>query len=456
VRGFRFSLQGRLALVVGLDVAVAIGLFAALLAAGLPRTLAALLALATSLAVAVLSVALLWRGIGGTLRAVTDGVRSFQENDFSLRLASTRNDELGELVDLYNRMGDVLRIERNEIYQRELLLDTLLQGAPMAIVLLNALDRIVYANTAARRLLAAGGRLSGKSLNDLDVPPGGLRDALLAGEDSTLAVVSPGGEEETYRLMFRTFHLNTQRHRLIVLEALTQDVRRQELQAWKKVIRVVSHEVNNSLAPVSSLIHSARHAAATPAHAHRLEEILATIEERVRHLSRFLEGYAAFARLPGPSPEEVAWAPFLESVRRAVPFRILGTPEPPAAYFDPAQMQQVLINLLKNAAEAGSPPEAIAVSVEPAPNEGSLLEVLDRGSGMNEDAMRNAALPLSSAQRSGRGLGLPLCTEILAAHGGRLFARARPGGGTIVTCVLPGRPANVRRAQHTAEHRTEI
>jgi signal transduction histidine kinase len=199
----------------------------------------------------------------------------------------------------------------------------------------------------------------------------------------------------------------------------------------------VSHEVNNSLAPVSSLVHSARVAARAPRHASRLEDILATIEERVRHLSRFLEGYAALARLPAPRPEEIAWAPFLESVNRAVPFCVLGSPDPPASVFDPAQMQQVLLNLLKNAAEAGGPGSEIAVSVERAPDGACLLRILDRGPGMDEDALRSAALPLSAADRGGRGLGLPLCAEILAAHGGELVVGPRPGGGTIVTCRLP-------------------
>ena len=104
-------------------------------------------------------------------------------------------------------------------------------------------------------------------------------------------------------------------------------------------------------------------------------------------------------------------------------------------------MQQVLLNLLKNAAEAESPPGEITVAVEPAPSGGCFLRVSDRGNGMDEDAMRRAALPLSSADRGGRGLGLPLCAEILAAHGGEIVLAPRPGGGTVVTCRLPeGRP----------------
>ena len=447
----RSSLEGRLALAAFLAALSAVGLVALLLAIGLSLPLAAPLALAAGLAGAMAGTAWAWRPIASALKGIVDGVRGFQENDFGFRLAGERNDEVGDLVALYNRMGDVLRAKRNEIYERELLLDTLLQGAPMAIVLLNPLDRVAYANAAARRLFGRRGRLEGLALDGLDAPATALKDALLAGADATVTALTPAGEDETYRLVFRSFHLNTQRHRLAVVEVLTPDVRRQELSAWKKVIRVVSHEVNNSLAPVSSLVHSARVAAHDPRHAERLEDILATIDERIRHLSRFLEGYAALARLPVPRPEEIAWAPFLESVSRAVPFRVEGTSDPPTAFFDPAQIQQVLLNLLKNAAEAGGPPGEIAVTVEPAPSGGCFLRISDRGKGMDEDAMRRAALPLSSADRSGRGLGLPLCAEILAAHGGTLSLKPRPGGGTIATCHLPAATRPGRQREKVAE-----
>ncbi len=101
-------------------------------------------------------------------------------------------------------------------------------------------------------------------------------------------------------------------------------------------------------------------------------------------------------------------------------------------------MQQALINLLKNAAESGSPPEEIAIALECGGEGGPwLLHVLDRGKGMNEETMKKALLPFYSSKQSGSGLGLPLCTEILAAHGGSLRLQNRPGGGTAAICVLP-------------------
>lgn len=400
---------------------------------------------AVALAVAVAGGAFALWSTGGTLgsmartlQAVTDGVRSFRDTDFSMRLAVTRDDELGELVSLYNQMGDALRSERHEIYQRELLLDTLLQGAPMAIVLTGSSGRIAYANREARTLFAAGRRMEGLAFGELQAAcPAGLREALTGVGDAIFSVPREDGEEETYRASVRAFDLNVQRHTLHVVERLTPELRRREVEVWKKAIRVMNHELNNSLAPISSLVHSARLVLGRPEHAHRLEEIFATIDERTRHLTEFLEGYARFARLPRPRLETVGWAEFTERAQRLIPFRLEGElPEEPGR-FDPSQLEQVLINLLKNAHEAGSPEQETAVSIRPAPGGGVAIGVADRGRGMDAETMKRALVPFFTSKPSGTGLGLPLCNEILEAHGGRLSLQSRPGGGTVVTCWLP-------------------
>src|SRR5262249_41125197 len=156
-----------------------------------------------------------------------------------LRIVETRHDELGELVALYNRMGDALKLERNEIYQRELLLDTVLQGAPMAILLVNPLGRISYANVSARKLFG-NERLPGRMLADVLPARPELRRAVEEGEDALASWPDARGGEETYRVLTRSFVLNTQRNRLIVLERITPELRRQEVEVWKKAIRVMS------------------------------------------------------------------------------------------------------------------------------------------------------------------------------------------------------------------------
>ena len=441
----RFSLSGRFALFAGIAMLAAAGAAAWTSALGWPPASVFLASLAVGAPMAVWMVSRAFRPVRNTLRTLTDGVRSFHENDFGLRIADRQGDELGELVSLYNRLGDALRRERNEIYQRELLLDTVLQGAPMAIVLVNELQRVVYANAAARALLGQSRRLAGRALAELyaDCPPE-IRRPIAAEEDAIVTGAQGGadGDGETFRVINRRFHLNTQEHRLIVVERMTAELKRQEVDVWKKVIRVMSHELNNSLAPVRSLVHSARLLARRPDR-ERVVDVLGSVEDRVKHLCDFLEGYARFARLPLPRRETISWRSFLATVQAFFPFRLETPIGPEEGYFDPAQMQQVLINLLKNAAESGSPPAEIAVSLERSREGSWLVHVLDRGREMDEETMKKALLPFYSSKQSGSGLGLPLCTEILTAHGGTLRLQRRPGGGMSVTCVLPGAASEV-------------
>jgi nitrogen fixation/metabolism regulation signal transduction histidine kinase len=437
----RFSLAGKVALLVGVHVGITAGV-AALVAWRVPDPLAVLAA--GLLAGTVMALLVVRRSLASarrTLAALTDGVRSFRDTDFSMRLHATRRDELGELVELYNEMGDALRAERHDLYQRELLLDTVLQGAPVGIILEDRNGRVVYGNRAARDLIGARARLDGLLLASvLEGCRRELREALAAPAD-TLFTVGGEGEEETYRTARRVFHLNMQPNVLHLIERLTPELRRQEVEVWKRAIRVMSHELNNSLAPIRSLSHSARQAAGRPEHASLLEGILATIEERATHLAAFLEGYARFARLPQPRAESVAWRPFLEGVHAMGPFQLEGpTPSEPG-WFDPVQIQQVLINLLKNAQESGSPPEEIGVSVHLTAQGESVLRVVDRGRGMDASVMKKALLPFhSSTKQAGSGVGLALCKEIVEAHGGRIRLENRPGGGLVVTCWLPAGP----------------
>jgi two-component system nitrogen regulation sensor histidine kinase NtrY len=370
------------------------------------------------------------------LVALEDGVRGFRSGDYSLRLAVDRDDELGALVQVYNQIGEAMRAERRDIFQRELLLDTLLHGVPVATVLTGASGRVLFSNRAARQLLGDGRRLEGHKMSEvLAAAPAELGQALAA-ESDTLFTVRLGGEEETFKAGRRGFQLGGRDHTLYLIERLTPELRRHEVEAWKNAVRIVNHELNNSLAPIRSLVNSARTVLDRPEHRHRLEEIFATVAERVTHLAAFLDGYAAFARLPAPRKREVAWADLLERVRQLCPFTIEG-PVPATAHIDPSLMEQVLINLVKNARESGSPPDQVKVSVRTSADGGAILTVVDRGRGMEEEVLRRALVPFYTSKPQGTGLGLALSSEIVEAHGGRLQLENRDGGGLAVTCRLP-------------------
>jgi two-component system nitrogen regulation sensor histidine kinase NtrY len=369
------------------------------------------------------------------LDAVSSGIGSLRDRDFSVSIAPRGGRELAKLVTAYNSLGEVLRRERLDIYQRELLLDTVLQTTPLALTLTNAAGRIVYGNIAARQLLRGGRKLEGLALEALlEQSPPALREALKSDGD-TLFTMEIGGEPEVFHLSRRGFVLNGQPHELMLLKQLTRELAAQEVIVWKKVIRVIAHELNNSLAPIRSLAHSGTLLAVRAGSA-ELERVFATIGERASHLAAFIEGYAKFAKLPKPRPAPIAWAPFLARIADAQPFRIEGSLPQREASFDVGQLEQVMINLLKNAAESGSAPEAVTVSVHPRA-QGFLLEVADRGAGLSEQVLRDALLPFFSTKPTGTGLGLTLCREIIEAHGGRLTLANRPGGGAVVSIHLP-------------------
>ena len=266
-----------------------------------------------------------------------------------------------------------------------------------------------------------------------------LREAVARGGDSLFAVPGEGDDEDVYHLSRRNFSLNGRLHELLLIRLLTPELRWQEVQTWKKVIRVISHALNNSLAPIASLAHSGAELVRRGRH-ERLGEVFSTIEDRARHLEGFIRGYARFAKLPQPQLQAVAWDDFLARLQRQIGFDLEGPVAELRARVDPAQMEQALLNLLKNAHEAGNdatpPSDEVRVRVQRLPG-WSRIEVLDRGPGMNEAVLENALLPFYSTKRNGTGLGLALTREIVEAHGGRLSLQNRSDHGLCVAVMLP-------------------
>jgi nitrogen fixation/metabolism regulation signal transduction histidine kinase len=442
-RGFRLSLVTRWSALVGTLLALGI-----LIALGLEHffpehpVLVFFACLAAIVPIAIITIRSQIQPILSLFRALEGTVTSYRDGDFSFSLHWPQNDELADLIAAHNALGEVLREQRLGLVQRELLLDTMVQNTPVAMLLVTDFaansGTIVYANLAARQLLSEGRKLEGHGLEEiLDSAAPALKEALARGGDG-LFTAGESEEEEVYHLARSSFTLNGRRHELLLLRHLTTELRRQEVQTWKKVIRVISHELNNSLAPLASLAHSGTELVRR-GQTERLPQILQTIGERTRHLETFILGYARFAKLPTPRLEARPWDVFVDRLADQVPFRLVGALPQEPAWIDAAQMEQALLNLLKNAHESGSPPEGVELQVRRV-QDAVRIDVLDRGTGMSETVLTNALVPFYSTKRSGTGLGLALAREIAEAHGGRIVLSNRDGGGLAVTLILPALP----------------
>jgi two-component system nitrogen regulation sensor histidine kinase NtrY len=414
----------------------------AIISAGISFTLITYLPLWVALPLTLLMVTLLALTLGRAvtgpivrlLQALHDSTQNFKDRDFSITIASDRDDELGLLVESHNEVANILREERQNLYQKELLLETVFETTPVAMLLSDDGGRVLYGNVASREMLTEGRAITGLALKDLiQQLPAVVSEAIMQEVDGLISL-ELDGETRTYYVLNRYFTLNVRRQRLLQIREMTQEFRRQEVSTWKKVIRVISHELNNSLAPISSLAHSGK-LALEKQDAKILKKILDTIADRSAHLKSFIEGYARFARLPKPNLEPVDLEKLMTEIEQQYPVEVIRKGLDSLVCIDAVQIEQVLINLIKNAMEA-NPGGHISVRV--CCNENSLeVFVCDRGAGMSRDVLENALLPFYSTKQNGTGLGLALCREIIEAHNGVIDLKNPSEGGLEVRFNIP-------------------
>ncbi len=430
-------LQGRLLLATLVSLGLALAIFVLLYHTLAMTWLAALIALLLGFASATLLLWVLTRPVRTGLVALNQGLLNLLDNDFSITLAESTVGDLDRLLASYNQLTESLRRERQTLYQRELLLDTIIDNAYMAVLIVDHHLRVIFSNREAELCLHNGEAINGHTLETVlaDKNPD-LMTNIRQQQSGILPLQS--GSVHLYHLFVGEFAFNAQKHRLVLLKEMTRELARQEADTWKKVIRIISHEINNSLAPISSLAHSGQ-LLVEKRQWHTLPEVFTTLAERADHLKSFVGGYADIAKLPRPQKDWVGWPGFFSGLKLGYPFKLISALPAEPGYFDAAQLQQLLLNLLKNAVESESPAEDIQVSITQTLHS-STIEVSDRGLGMPPDVLRNALLPFYSTKVGGSGVGLTLCREIVEAHDGELVLVNRRRGGLRVRLVLPRYP----------------
>ncbi|AWF80018.1 histidine kinase [Microbulbifer sp. A4B17] len=431
-----FSLEGRLIVTAALPLVVGITISWLGTRAGFSPSLSWSAGLIVSIPLLIGLMRQTLAPLTNTLKSLQNGLLNFRDGDFSISLVHPKDNDLRQITLLYNEIGEHLRKERAHIYQRELLLDTVIQTSPQALLLVDQSDRIIYSNSSAKQLLNNGKPLQGLLLQKL-LPnsPKEIASAIKSWKNGLFNYSDANGSHSMH-IGNSTFVLNTQKHRLIVLREMTRELTRAEVEVWKKVIRLISHELNNSLAPISSLAHSGKMLITKPGKEQALEKVFDIIADRCKHLTEFTQGYASFAKLPAPSCETVTWQELINRIMPIQPFSLKGSLPDEAGYFDPIQIEQALLNLIKNSREAGSDVDDIELEVS-IDSFGQKLVLSDRGCGMSEKVLEQALLPFFSTKEQGVGLGLALCREIIDAHDGQIQLLNRSGGGLQICLWLP-------------------
>ncbi len=415
-------------------------LFTLVLFIGVRFNFEMLLIIPIGLVIAVLvisfSINYFFRPFASLICSIETGLNCFRDEDFSINIAEYDFKEFQIGVETYNQLSKILRSERMELHQRELLLDTVIQNTPMAIVLTSASGQIIYGNVEAKKLLKQDKKIEGQQFMSLvdNLPV----DLARASKDKTpgLYTNTEGDEREVYYLVVENFNLNAQTHDLYLFKNMTSEVHKEEVQVWKKVIRLISHELNNSLAPIQSLTRSAQKRIVQTSNDALLKDIFLTIERRASHLHQFIEKYAKFSRLPTPIKQSVDMLSFINDLETICQISIEYQLTTQRFEFDRTQIEQVLINLVKNARESGSKSKQIKLSV--IENQNALqFKIRDRGKGMSHEQLSQSMLPFYTTKSGGTGLGLALSKEIINAHHGQLKIYNRHSGGLCVEFSIP-------------------
>lgn len=379
----------------------------------------------------------LLRGFFADLDTVRTAAQLMEDGDFTTRLRAMGQPEMDALVRVYNRMVDHLREERVRLQEQQYFLEKVVGASPSGILTLDFDGRVALANPAALELLrlppdAVMGRRLDEAGSVLAVTLAGLR----VGESRVLALdgrrrVKCQRSEFLDRGFPRSFFL---------LQEVTRELRQSERAAYEKLIRMMSHEVNNSVGAVNSLLHSCLNYQDQLREEDRqdFEAALRVAVARTEQLSAFMRGFADVVRLPPPrlAPcdvlellDGVAALMRPESDRRRIAWKWDVREPPPPVPMDRAQMEQVFVNVVKNAIEAIGEGGTITVRLGRNCGRGFVV-VEDTGAGLTPEARAHLFTPFFSTKQNGQGIGLTLVQEVLGQHGFEFSLEGPPHGPT--------------------------
>jgi two-component system, NtrC family, nitrogen regulation sensor histidine kinase NtrY len=359
------------------------------------------------------------------LQTISNLLAAIREGDYSIRARGARKeDALGEVIIEVNALGENLRQQRLAALEATTLLSKVMNEIDVAVFTFDAVQRLRLVNRAGERLLGKPTeRLLGCSAQQL-----GLVDCLQGQPSRTMEVMLPGGTGR-WGLRRTTFREHGMPHTLVVLSDLSRALREEERQAWQRLLRVLAHELNNSLAPIKSLAGTMtgilQRQPRMDDWERDMQRGLEVISNRAEALNRFVGSYTQLARLPQPKLGAIdvgTWVRRIAALESRLPIRVEPGP-PTKVEADNDLLDQLLINLLRNGVDAALETKGAVQVGWTRTSDWLEVWIDDEGEGLANPA--NLFVPFFTTKKSGSGIGLVLSRQIAEAHGGSITLENR-------------------------------
>lgn len=349
------------------------------------------------------------------------GVEAIKERDFTIKFVKTGKYEMDRLIDVYNNMIDELREERTKQEQQHFFLEKLIQTSPTGILILDHDNKIQQLNPKAYQMLDVDeNRVIGKRIEDITIPVMKEIENLRTGEAKTISL----NGINSFKLQKSHFIDRGFARSFVMIEELTAEILAAEKKAYGKVIRMMAHEVNNTIGPVNSILHSTLHKEDLWKDEKNkpIQQALQVALDRNQNLNIFMRNFADVVRLPAPVKRKLDLHKLIKNVttlmelkagEKEIDFGYNLSPHPIFITGDEQQLEQALINIVKNAMEAIDRKGTISFTTTDHPQK---LIITDTGMGIAEEHAAQLFSPFFSTKKNGQGIGLTLIKEILLNH----------------------------------------
>lgn len=380
-----------------------------------------------------------YRKIVKPLNSIGSGMELLREQDFSSRLSPVGQYEADRIVNVFNRMMEQLKNERLRLREQNNFLDLLIKASPMGVILTTLDEDLSELNPMAQKMLGVRQEdVLGKKMNEIDSPLAAELANVPKGETATVRL----NDSNIYRCTHSSFIDRGFQHPFFLIESLTDEVMKAEKKAYEKVIRMIAHEVNNTTAGITSTLDTVEQALSTEEGMDDICDVMRVCIERCFSMSRFITRFADVVKIPEPTLtlvdlNDLAFTckRFMEGMctDRNIKLRLEIDETLKEVKMDASLFEQVLVNIIKNAAESiEKDGEIIVRTLSPA-----TIEVVDNGKGISKEVEAKLFSPFFSTKPNGQGIGLIFIREVLMRHGCTFSLRTYADGLTRFRILFP-------------------